>query len=234
MPEELTEEQTREAFALLRAEALTHIRPPGAAEALRAVRRRRRTGVAAVAAGVGLAVAGGAAVANLVDADRSAPPPAAASPSPSPSALSAAQLDDLASAAAAALGTKDVDNRKPRSEGKGPIIMSGGGPVLRGDQGISGTGYSENKTGVYVFEVLCVGEGTLRARFWAGTSTANAAGSRPTPPPNSPDLQVPCGDEPTPATASVRAPWPERVYVSIEPDQAAVGRAAYASLVRVP
>lgn len=32
----------------------------------------------------------------------------------------------------------------------------------------------------------------------------------------------------------MRAPWPKKVYVSVEPDQAAEGRAAHASLVRVP
>jgi hypothetical protein len=181
---------------------------------------------------VGIAVAGGAAVANLGDADRSAPPPAAPIPSPSPSALSAAQLDGLASAAAATLGIESVDNRKRRSEGKGPILMTGNHPVLRVNPSVAATGYSENETDIYGFEILCVGEGTLRARFWG--SPANAPGSRPAPPPGSPDLRVPCGDEPSPATASVRAPWPQRVYVWIEADQAAVGHAAVAFLVRVP
>ncbi len=232
MPE-LTEEQTRRAFALLRAESLAHMRPPGAEEAQRTVRRRRRTGIAAVAASVLIMVAGGATVANLVDPDRSAPPPTAPSPSPSSSALSMGQLDDLASAAASALGIDAVDNRKRRSEGKGPILMGSAYPVLRSGGGIGGTGSNENKTGVYVFEVLCVGKGTLRARFWAGTSTANASRNHQ-PPTASPDMQVPCSDEPIPATAIVRAPWPAMVYVSIEADQTAIGRAAYAFLVREP
>ncbi|MFC4149051.1 hypothetical protein ACFO0M_22600 [Micromonospora mangrovi] len=235
MPEELTEEQTRAAFALLRAESLTHIRTPGTAEALRTVRRRRRAGIATAAAGVALALAGSAGVASLVGGDRSAPPPVSSTPSTSPPPLSTAQLDALASEAGTALGINSIDNRKRRSEGKGPILMSSSGPILRGGpSNISGTGYNENKTGVYVLEILCVGEGALRARFWGEPAMSGARESRPTPSPDSPDVRVPCGDHPTPVTASVRAPWPARVYVSVEADPTAVGRAAYARLVRVP
>ncbi|MEU4441568.1 hypothetical protein [Micromonospora chalcea] len=232
MPEDITEEQTRNAFALMRAETLTHIRPPGTAAAQRTVRNRRRTGIAALAAGVGIVVAGGFAVTHLATSERSATPPAAPSPSPSPSELPAEQLDRMAATAAAALGITSVDNKQRRREGKGPILMIGSEPARRG--GISGTGYNENKTGIYVLDVLCVGEGTLRTRFWAATSGADEAGNPAPIPPDAAEAQVPCSDKPERVSLSVRAPWPKKVYVSIEPDQAAEGRAAHASLVRVP
>jgi RNA polymerase sigma-70 factor (ECF subfamily) len=81
MPEELTEEQTRAAFADLRAADLTFIRPPGSVAAQRTVRRRRRAGVVAVAAGVGIAIVSTATVLSVVDTDRAAPPPAPPTPS---------------------------------------------------------------------------------------------------------------------------------------------------------
>ncbi len=169
---------------------------------------------------------------HLATSERSATPPAAPSPSPSPSELPAEQLDRMAATAAAALGITSVDNKQRRREGKGPILMIGSEPARRG--GISGTGYNENKTGVYVLDVLCVGVGTLRTRFWAATSGADEAGNPAPIPPDAAEARVPCSDEPERVSLSVRAPWPKKVYVSIEPDQAAEGRAAHASLVRVP
>ncbi|RSM56471.1 hypothetical protein DMB66_34720 [Actinoplanes sp. ATCC 53533] len=224
MPEELTEEQTRAAFALMRAEDLTYIRPPGSAEALRAVRRRRRTSVAAVAAGVVIAVAGSATVAALVDTDRTALPPA--TPSPSPSALSKAQLDHLAAAAAVALGIDRVDNEKRKLEGKPQIISSSKGPV-RSSEGFSGSASSTNKNGGYVVEVVCVGEGTIRAQIWAAAPATTTS-----PAPDTFEHPVTCSDKPTPIKVSVRAPKPKLVYVRIQADPSAVGRAAFARLTR--
>lgn len=224
MPEELTEEQTRAAFALMRAEDLTYIRPPGSAEALRAVRRRRRTSAAAVAAGVVLAVLGGVTVAALIGTDRVALPPA--TPSPSPSALSKAQLDELSAAAAVALGIDRVDNRKRKLEGKPQIISSSKGPV-RNYAGFGGSASNMIKNGVYVVEALCVGEGTIRAQIWAAPQNTTAP-----PLPGAFEHRLTCGDKPTPIKVTVRAPKPNLVYVRIQADPSAVGRAAYARLTR--
>jgi len=51
------------------------------------------------------------------------------------------------------------------------------------------------------------------------------------PPADARDLFVPCG-APTVMTARVLAPQPNLVYASEEFDEAAVGRAAFALLVR--
>ncbi|GAA3344061.1 hypothetical protein GCM10020358_45750 [Amorphoplanes nipponensis] len=224
MPEELTEEQTRAAFADLRAADLTFIRPPGSAEALRTVRRRRRAGVVAAAAGAGLVLAGSATVAARVDPDRAAP----AAPSPAPSALSDAELDRLSEAAAAALGLTTVDNKKRRSQGLPRIVSSNHGPLRGGDQGVAGVSSGTNQTGVYVVEVVCVGTGTLHALVWAADGISR---DRPVPP-GAADVQVSCGDRPTPVEVTVSAPRPKLVFTRIEPDPSAIGRAAYARLTR--
>ena len=226
MSEELTEAQTRAAFARMRAEDLAYIRPPGSAEALRTVRRRRRAGVAAVAAGVGIAVAGGATMAMLADTDRTALPPAA----PSPSALSEAELQKLEATAVATLGLYE-DNQKRRSAGKPAIVSFSKGPLRGNDGGISGTASSTNKNGVYVVEILCVGEGTMRAQVWADLQDTTSPRAR-TPPPGSFDERVRCSDRPTPVKVTVQAPKPKLVYTRIEADPSAVGRAAYARLTR--
>lgn len=226
MPEELTEEQTRAAFALMRAEDLTYIRPPGSAEALRAVRRRRRTRAAVVAAGVVIAVAGGATVAALVDTDRTALPPA--TPSPSPSALPRAQLNELGDAAAIALGVR-YDSKKRKLAGE-PQIFSGSSGPIRDYIGVAQEASGAKKYGDFVFEVLCLGEGTIHAKVWAAAQGVwNTA-----PPSDAIDRQVTCSDKPTPIKVNVRAPKPKIVYFVIQGDPVAVGRAACATLIREP
>lgn len=235
MSEEYTEQQTREAFAAMRTEVLTHVRPAGAAQAMQTVRRRRRrNSTVAVAAAVAVAVAGVATTTKLVAADRSAPP---AAPSPSPSASASVPLSALAARAAAAIGVDAVNNKERRAQGKGSIIMGGPHPVERANTGISGTALNENKSGDYVYEIACVGRGTLRARFWAGPSNAEAdkdRSRRSAIPSDAAELTVTCSDNPTKVTARAHAPYPRLVYVSVEPDQAAVGHAGYADLVRTP
>jgi hypothetical protein len=171
-----------------------------------------------------IAVVGSATVSALVDTDRTVLPPA--TPAPSPSALSKAQLDELAAAAAVALGIDNRDNKKRRLEGKPPIVSSSGGPIRAVDNGFGGNASSTNKNGVYVVEVLCMGEGTIRAQIWAA-----AMGTTP-PPSGSFDHEVTCGRKPTPVEVTVRAPKPNLVYVRIQADPSAVGRAAYAELTR--
>ncbi|WP_433723547.1 hypothetical protein ACQP2Y_00590 [Actinoplanes sp. CA-051413] len=127
MPEELTEEQTRTAFADMRAADLTFIRPPGSAAAQRTVRRRRRAGVVAVAAGVGIAIVTTATVMSVVDTDRAAPTPAAPSPSFSRPPLTEAQLKQLGSEAMATLGA-DVNNNDRKKAGKPAVVAFSRGP----------------------------------------------------------------------------------------------------------
>jgi hypothetical protein len=185
---------------------------------------------------VAVAVAGVAIATNLAAANRSAP---AATPSPSPSADVA--LTALAARAAAVIGVDAVNNKQRRADGKGSIIMGGPQPVERGSMRGSGTATDENKSGDYLYEIACVGKGTLRARFWAEPTGAEAAkqrkvnpSRRPAVPPGAVELRVICSDNPTKATARVHAPYPRLVYVTVEPDRAAVGHAGYADLVRVP
>jgi hypothetical protein len=147
----------------------------------------------------------------------------------------------LAARASAAIGVDAVDNKQRRLLGKGSIIMGGPQPVDRAFMGVSGTALNENKSGDYLYEIACVGQGTLRAHFWAGLSNAEAAADlkaglpkQSAAPPDTVELKVTCGDQPTKATARVHTASPRLVYVSVEADPAAVGHAGYADLVRVP
>lgn len=178
MPEEYTEEQTRDVFADLHTTMLTRVRPPGTEEAMRTVRSRRRTAVAMVAAGVGTVLAGGIAFAGLGGVDRSAPPPAA---HPSRPVLSDAELDRLYAAAQAKLGIPSVlDNRQRREEGKDVVAFFGGGPLKAGNGGHVGGGSNMNKTGEYTLDVLCVGEGTVEVHFWTAAQGQHGP-ARPRP-----------------------------------------------------
>jgi hypothetical protein len=165
MPEELTEEQTRAVFADMRATDLTFIRPPGSAAAQRTVRRRRRAGVVAVAAGVGIAIVSTATVLSVIDTDRAAPSPAAPSPSFSRPPLTEAELKQLGAEAMATLGA-DSDNNDRKKAGK-PAIVSSNHGLARPDMGVSGSATSTNKTGDYVVEIICLGEGSIRTTVWA-------------------------------------------------------------------
>jgi hypothetical protein len=240
MSEEYTEQQTREAFAAARVEVLTYVRPAGAAQVMQAGRRHRRNSTVALVAAVAVAVAGVATATNLVVANRSAAP-VAPSPSPPTPTLAPVALKALAGRAAAAIGVGDVDNKERRKQGKGSIIMGGSQPVDRAQSGISGTAFNENKSGDYLYEIACVGQGTLRAHFWAGPSNAETDKDRQahpshrfTVPPDAAELRVTCSDHPTKATARAHAAYPRLVYVSVDADQAAVGHAGYADLVRIP
>jgi hypothetical protein len=76
VPDMLTEDETRQAFARMRANELTRLAGPGSAAAHRTVRRRRATTITVAAVTIGLALAGGSVV--LVGAD----PPQPAPPAP--------------------------------------------------------------------------------------------------------------------------------------------------------
>jgi len=229
MPEELTEEQTRAAFADMRAADLTFIRPPGSAAAQRTVRRRRRAGVIAVAAGVGIAIVSTATVMSVVDTDRAAPAPAAPSPSFSRPPLTEAQLKQLASEAMATLGA-DTNNADRKKAGKPAIVSSNHGPA-RPNMGTSGSATSTNKTGDYVVEIICLGEGTIRTTVWAASHDPQ---SMRTPTPDASVVSVRCGDKPAPVRVDVHAPKPKLVHVQHQADPAAVGHAVFAHIVRLP
>lgn len=237
MPE-LTEEQTRAALAGLRAETLPLIQPPGSAAAARTVRRRRRTGVATVALGVVSAIAAGAFVVQIAGRTSQPPPPGAATPSlspspaPAPPRLSDEELKRLEARAKTALGLDNVDNRRRRAEGKPPIVWGTSGIARRaGRVGMSGGSSSVNESGVYVIEIVCLGAGSLMLRYWGGPQRRAGRSPDAMPPADARDLFVPCG-APTVMTARVLAPQPNLVYASEEFDEAAVGRAAFALLVR--
>jgi hypothetical protein len=265
MSEEYTEQETREAFAAARAEVLTYVRPAGAAQAMHTVRRRHRAGIVAVAVGAAVVVGGVVTATNLVTADRAAPastippssPSAAARPSASevasvPASLSAslpvllsastrAALRAMATRAASAIDLTGVTTDDGQANGKGSLVMNTSQAVDRLDFGITGAAGATDKSGDYIYEIACVGTGTLRARFWAGPSAAeNARNRKVNPsrplsvPPDAAEMRVTCGDRPAKATARVHAAYPHMVYVSVEADQTAIGKAGYADLVRTP
>jgi hypothetical protein len=228
---ELTEDQTRAALAGLRAETLPLIRPPGSVEAARTVRRRRRAGAAAIALGVVAAIAAGALVQTVVRTGQPAPPVAPAS-APTATRLSDGDIDDLIARAKTLLELDNVDNRRRKAEGKGSIIshVYGALTVTRGPR-MGASGYSENASGIYVIDVVCLGTGSMRLNYWAGAH--DVTGTRPpTPPPGSSSVVVPCGPE-TVTTVRVLAPRPQVVYHHIAPDEAADGRAVYALRLRL-
>jgi hypothetical protein len=171
-------------------------------------------------------------VVAVVDTDRAAPPPAAPSPSFSRPPLSEARLKQLASEAGAALGLNNTSNTERRKTGKPAIVSSSSDPVRNG--GISGASSGSNKTGEYVDEVVCLGEGTIRTTVWGEAIDRSKPRFVPTPTPDATVIDVRCGDKPTPVKIEVCAPKPERVFVQTEPDQAAIGHAAVARLIRMP
>jgi len=102
VPEMLTEDEVREAFARLRADELPRVAGAGSAAAYRTVRQRRATTVAAVLI-TAFAVAGGAAFTIGTGAPRPTPPPvpppAPAAPHPVPSGPDLVRLGEQASLA---------------------------------------------------------------------------------------------------------------------------------------
>jgi hypothetical protein len=246
---ELTDEQTREAFAGLRADALPLIQPPGAARAARTVRRRRRAGLAAVAAGVGVVTAG----ATLIPlaSGRGADVAPAASPLVTPTAASAApsatatpypsrpgrslnpgytpELSALARRAGEALGLHPAPTRN--RDGK-PRMMSEA-PIEEGRR-VGNGGGTGGGPGTYTLEVTCAGKGTLTAHFYSSPTDWPGTIAVPEPGPDEQVARVPCSDQPKIVRLRLTLTSDDRmVHERVDPDEVASGQAGYAILVRV-
>jgi hypothetical protein len=149
MPEQLNDQQTRNAFAELRAGELARLRPPGTAAARHTVRRRRR----ATALAVGLAVLGVAGGVGVVRAAGDTGPPTApgdvpvptVDPTPTPTVGESLRLAEAARRAVS------VDPEDKRLMGSMGTLDSG-----RFDRNVDGI-----TPGRYVIRVACAGSGAM-------------------------------------------------------------------------
>lgn len=142
----LTEDETREAFARLRADELPRVSGTGTALMHRTVRRRRATTIAA-AVSTAFAVAGGAAVAVGAATPEPAAPPAPAAPDPVSTEPDLVRLGEQASRALDVVVTGDY-----RAEASGPLT-----------KGIQDAHEATMPAGRYRLAAACVGAG--KARF---------------------------------------------------------------------
>jgi hypothetical protein len=203
VPEMLTDDEIREAFARLRADELPRVAGPGSAAAHRTVRRRRATARAAVLI-TALAVAGGAAFTVGTSTPRPAPPPpvlpaASAAPSPVPTRPDLVRLGEQASLA--------LDRVVP-----GDYYAAGSGPLD------GGFWYEYEETipaGSHRLTGACVGRG--KARFEI-VQNQHAEG-----------FDLVC-DGRARSLEFVYQPT-FTLYVSIEPDATADGHAGFAYAV---
>jgi hypothetical protein len=157
----LAEEQTRAAFAQLRADEMGRLIPPGAAGVRRTVRRRR-----AVRAASGVLAAAVLAVAALAGLNAIQP-----APDRRPPVLSGPQLDDLAAQAGTVLNSGDNQT----------IIRS----ESRVTDMFSNTHAIEADSADYQLQVSCVGTGHLALTFRVGADDLDAdvtCGPAGTPP----------------------------------------------------
>jgi hypothetical protein len=145
VPEMLTEDEVREAFARLRAAELPRVPGPGTAAIERTVRRRRATTSAAVLL-IALAVAGGAAFAVRTGTPRPAPPPPPAAPEPVPTGPDLIRLGEQASLALDPVVPGDY-----AAGVSGPLT----GAVLDAHE-------ATQPAGRYRLAATCVGTGTAR------------------------------------------------------------------------
>lgn len=204
MSDLLSEEETRAAFAELRATELVHVRPPGTQAVRTTVRRRRTTRVVTVAGCAALAVAGGAiAAANMLPRQSAPAPMIGAQPSVEPTdALGWAQLADDA------LG-EGVGRPKWLAHALSPI------DTVTHDVAYAGTHSAYNLT------ITCAGAGTVHVKVAVGTHAAEADLACGATKSEAQDatkvLALPVGDSAA-----------HQVAVTIEPDGDAVNKAGFA------
>lgn len=204
MPEMLTEDEVREAFARLRAAELPRVPGPGTAAIERTVRRRRATTIVVAGLTTALAVVAGAALAVGAPAPEPAPPPAPAASNPVPTPV-------------------------PTLVPTGPDLIRLGeqaslalDPVVPGDYAGGGSGPLEGAltyqleatlpAGRYRLAATCVGAG--KARFEI-VQNQHAEG-----------FDVVC-DGRAGSLEFVYQP-PFTLYINVEPDPVADGHAAFA------
>src|SRR4051812_36864221 len=164
MPDYLSDEDTRTAFAELRASELAGVRPPGTDSIRRTVRRRTAARVVAAVGCAALAIAGGAVVA----ADVLAPAPNAVGqgvgsrsrPTERPTAVPTDALGWGRLADAALRWTPD----EPR------WFAHSFGPADASNHGVSYVGAYP----AYTMTVACAGAGTVHVRIAADTHAAFA------------------------------------------------------------
>jgi hypothetical protein len=203
----LTEDQTRSAFAQLRAAEIASVSAPGTAAAHRTVRRRRAARVATVAGCVAAVLAGGVALANNLTGGGANSQPA------DPQAVDVVRLGRLANAALTAAEPERTTRQ----------IFGGSGPLDSAIHDVDETGGS---LPAYQVLVTCMGEGSMNVTLTVGTNSASdgvACGRTQAGAAGVATLI----SVPTPAGAS-------EVSVTLEPDEAALHHAGYAFVVMKP
>jgi hypothetical protein len=211
MPDLLSEEETRAAFAELRSAELPHVRPPGTDSVHRTVRRRKAVRSVTVVGCAALAIGGGAVLAPNLLANNGASDnrtngtanAIGAQPTVEPTdALGWAQLADYA------LG---------EGVGRPKWLAHSFGPVDAGSHDVAYAGtYS-----AYNLVVTCAGPGTMHVKMAVGTHATEA--------------DVVCGataGEARDATKELALSAGDNaghnVEVTAEPDAAADGKAGFA------
>jgi hypothetical protein len=212
MPEQLSDQQTRSAFAELRAGELGRLSPPGTAAARHTLRRRRR----ATAAAVGLAVLGTAGGIQMVravgDADAGRPTPPVAGPATTVTTGPPATVGESLRRARIAQQAVSVDPEAKRLMGSIGTLQSG--RFDRNSRGID--------PGRYVIRVACVGSGsmTVAVRVAPAEKIFDAG-----------DLvrgRITCTAQPDQTPLAFDVPAPGELAIEMTPDSATDGATGFA------